>query len=51
MQHATACGVQPCSADELPRLWGAAIVLLISLSIVTLLAWWVVSHVVSSLVT
>ena len=38
-------------ADQLPRLlWGAAIVLVVWLSIVSLLAWWLVSLAVSSLV-
>ena len=38
-------------ADQLPRLrWGAAIVLILWLSIVLLLAWWLVSLAVSSLV-
>ena len=38
-------------ADQLPRLlWGAAIVLIVWLSIVLLLTWWVVSLFVSSLV-
>jgi len=37
-------------AGQLPRLlWGAAIVLLIWLSIVTLLAWWLVSSFVTGL--
>jgi uncharacterized membrane protein YkvA (DUF1232 family) len=37
-------------AGQLPRLlWGAAIVLVIWLAIVTLLAWWLVSAFVSSL--
>jgi len=37
-------------AGQLPRLlWGAAIVLVIWLAIVTLLAWWLVSGFVSSL--
>jgi len=39
------------SADELPRLlWGAGIVLLVWLSIVALLAWWLVSLTLSGLV-
>jgi uncharacterized membrane protein YkvA (DUF1232 family) len=38
-------------ADQLPRLlWGAAIVLIVWLSIVLLLTWWLVSLAVSSLV-
>lgn len=38
-------------ADQLPRLlWGAAIVLVVWLSIVSLLAWWLMSLAVSSLV-
>jgi len=38
-------------ADQLPRLlWGAAIVLVVWLAIVSLLAWWLVSLAVSSLV-
>jgi len=38
-------------ADQLPRLlWGAAIVLLVWLSIVLLLAWWLLSLAVSNLV-
>jgi len=39
------------SADELPRLlWGAGIVLVVWLSIVALLAWWLVSLTLSGLV-
>ena len=38
-------------ADQLPRLlWGAAIVLVVWLATVSLLAWWLVSLAVSSLV-
>ena len=38
-------------ADQLPRLlWGAAIVLVVWLAIVSLLAWWLLSLAVSSLV-
>lgn len=38
-------------ADQLPRLlWGAAIVLVVWLSIVALLAWWLVSLTLSGLV-